>query len=82
MLTKEDIKINIIQPKWLECAIPDVRRFLDLLAKDKVPDSIKGWMIVTAVRRLLRCVYGDDLTAAKALLDIALMEHRTNSKAS
>jgi hypothetical protein len=33
----------------------------------KIPESIKGWMIKTACMRVLRAVYGDDVTTASEI---------------
>ncbi len=55
---------------WVKhCNIADVVR---LAQQDKIPQVIEGFMLDTAAKHLLRCIYGSDLRAATALFWHAL----------
>jgi hypothetical protein len=62
--------IPIRHREWLpHCNIVKV---FSMARDDKLPLAIEGWMLVTALKHPLRCVYGSDLKAALALLRQAL----------
>lgn len=60
-------KIKIERPDWLEKALPEEMDKFKLVQKGILPDTIKGWFIVVSCIRLLRCVYGDDMSTVIAL---------------
>jgi hypothetical protein len=57
---------KIRRPDWLKEADP--ASGFRAWQKGICPKSIAGWMIVVPIRHTLRCIYGNDLLAALALL--------------
>jgi hypothetical protein len=60
------MQVPIKHPDWLRNCTTD--ETLRLAAEEKLPKTIAGWMLVVALKRPLRAVYGSDLRAALALL--------------
>lgn len=61
------------KPEWLPDALDDTIRTLKLARAGRIPDKILGWMLVTSCLRVLRCVYGDDLTTCTKLREAVLL---------
>ena len=61
---------KVKHPEWIQhCNIDSAVR---LSKAKRIPESIEGFMLVTACNHLLRCIYGTNLRAALALLSSAL----------
>lgn len=57
----------IAHPEWLQDGIESADRVFELAIAGRLPESIAGWMITVACMRVLRSVYGDDLSTVIAL---------------
>ena len=67
---------KVKHPDWLQhCNIETTIR---LSKARRIPDSIEGFMLVTACNHVLRCVYGTNLRAAWALLLAAIWTKLTH----
>lgn len=65
-------KRRIKHPNWVTGAAISIAASAELLKADRLPKSIEVRMLVVPTKRLLRGVYGSDLSAALALLGEAL----------
>ena len=65
-------KQAIAHPGWILDALSSLSRTSALYAKGVIPGSIETPMIVVPIKRVLRGVYGSDMSAALALLGMAL----------
>lgn len=70
----EEFRTPVAKPEWLAEAVPEAEKLMRLIQAGKVPEVIKGWMVVVMCRRLLRCVYGSDLEATAKLREWVLSE--------
>ena len=66
---------KVKHPEWIPHC--NIDRTVRLSKAKRIPDSIEGFMLVTACKHLLRCVYGSNLQAAWALLCEALWDKIT-----
>jgi hypothetical protein len=60
---------KIAYENWLQSALDEQLKLINLVKEDKVPEAIEGWMLVVSCRRILRAVYGTDSAALNALQD-------------
>ena len=60
-------KTPIEHPEWLQDSIESANRTFALALTGRLPSSIAGWMLTVSCMRILRCVYGDDLSVACAI---------------
>jgi hypothetical protein len=67
---------EVKHPEWLIQAIADQQRSFQLIVDGKLPQCLVATFAINGCRRMLRCVYGSDFTAAIALLRIAKDEIR------
>lgn len=67
--------IKIQHPEWLKYSHP--QSSIDLFLKGWSPDSIAGFLMVTALKHPLRAIYGSDLKASLALLWSAIRAKTT-----
>lgn len=72
----EKFRVTVARPDDLRRTAEHGERVMRLLLAGRIPESIRGWMIVNLCRRLLRNVYGSNLEAAAALRAIVLDEER------
>lgn len=63
----DTFSIEVKHPDWLKDAAKSAEGTFRLIAQDRVPESIKGWFVVTKCLQLLRCVYGSDLETLTSL---------------
>ena len=60
-------KIRIAHEEWLTEGLKNAEQTFRLSREGKIPESIKGWMLVTSCMRVLRSIYGSDLDTAIAI---------------
>ena len=66
-ISRDDVQrftMPVANPEWLDDGLRNARQTFDLCLRGRIPEKIKAWMIVTSCLRVLRAVYGDDLTTA------------------
>ncbi len=64
-----EFKTEIQKPEWLDDALRSGGRTFILAIDGKIPKSIEGYMLVTSCLRVLRAIYGDDLSTLQGLRD-------------
>lgn len=64
--------VPIARPDWIEGGVGQFEKTIKLWRKGRVPENLLGWMLVTDCMRVLRAVYGDDLTTAAAIREHVL----------
>lgn len=63
----ERFRVPIRHPEWLPGAVSSAQRTFQLAIDEILPGSIAGWMVTCSCLRILRAVYGDDLTTITEL---------------
>lgn len=66
--------------EWLEGGIAQFERTVKLYRAGRIPPKILSWMFVVDCKRVLRAVYGDDLSVAAALRDAAIEDVKTQQE--
>ncbi len=61
-------RVKIEHPEWLPSAHYAWQGTYDLYSKGKLPDRVAGQMLVVSMKRLLRCIYSTNQSAALHLL--------------
>lgn len=68
------VVIPVAKPEWLEGGVESFERLIKLWRAGNVPDALLGWMFVVDCMRILRAVYGDDLSTAAAIRERVLAD--------
>lgn len=63
----ERFRVPILHPEWLPDAVASADQTFRLAVDGILPASIAGWMVTCSCLRILRAVYGDDLTTITEL---------------
>ena len=66
------ISPKILNREWLEDALDDFDRLSRLWRQGRIPEAIEGFMLLTPLRRMLRCIYDSNIAASAALTALAL----------
>ena len=75
-------KIEVLHPEWLPGAIESTERCFRLYKQGKLPEVLVGWMLVVDCLRILRCIFGDDLSTAISIRKIVLDKIKSEQEVS
>jgi hypothetical protein len=62
----------VARPEWLDDGLRSAIATFNLALEDRLPASIKAWMLATVCLRVQRAIYGSDLETAAAVRKVAL----------
>ena len=73
--------IPVAHPEWIDDGIKQFQRTIKLRKDGRLPENLLGWMIVVDCMRMLRSVYGDDLSTVAALRERVLADVQREQEA-
>lgn len=69
-----ELKLDVARRDWLPQCLEATIRTCELIEEGVVPEVLHGFMLRSTAMRLLRCIYGDDLTAAASVREHVLRD--------
>lgn len=69
-----ELKLDVARRDWLPQCLEATIRTCELIEEGVIPEVLHGFMLRSTAMRLLRCIYGDDLTAAAAIREHVLRD--------